>query len=151
MRSRVLKRLCGRGLALWVIIIAFLAWLAIIISFEAFYRIKIADFEDKLSSLRTGMTEADVIAVLGKPQFIKKASYYKPTDEAVPPEEDIVEYCYSRKSLQSYETCGIYIDAKRGVVVRVHPYRQPVFFLGSPIENSYLLSFIAIVAATAIM
>lgn len=149
MQSKIVSRICNKSLPIWSIIIAGLVWLTFIFSLEAVYRIGIAQFEKDASTLRIGMAETTVIAILGRPRYIKKATYYRPTDDIVPPTAPIVEYCYSRKSLRPYELCGIYIDVERGVVVRLHPYRQPVFLVSHSILNLFTISFIMVTIATA--
>jgi len=146
MRERLFHRICSKARPLWAILLAIITWLFMVVSLEAFFRIQISRFEKKVAGLTEGMTEDDVLDVLGKPESANPAAYYWPTQEQVPQGEAILDYCYSMRSFLPYSIGGIYIDAKSKRLVRLSPHRLPDFFMGSWPSNFLFISFLIITA-----
>ncbi len=78
-------------------IISGLFWLVLIIFLNEFYKINIAKFERNVGSLKIGMSETEITSILGKPQYIKRVTYFRPTDEAVPPHGKYRGVCLLKK------------------------------------------------------
>jgi|WetSurSiteA1Bulk_404760.scaffolds.fasta_scaffold18088_2 hypothetical protein len=146
MREMIINLICKKARPVWVVVLAAVAWLLLMASLETYYRFQISRFEKKLSNLTVGMTEGDMLRVLGKPESINSVAYYWPTEEQVPPGREIVDYSYSMRSLQSYTIRGIYFDAKSKRLVRLSPHRSPDFFIGSWPSDMFIISFLIFTA-----
>ena len=135
---------------MWAIMLAVVIWLLFVASLDAFYRAKISIFEHRLSLLKEGMPARDVVKIIGPPHSVSRATRFLPSSEAVPDNQIILSYCYSKRSFKSYEICGIYIDVDKQQLIKLSPYRTINFWDGIWPWNLLVISFVFILLGTVI-
>lgn len=140
MKGDRLSSACTRYRPFLTLILGLTVWIVFIASLNALFRMQRSILEKRIASLRIGMTETEMIRILGKPSLMRRTSTFLPGSASMSKEGDMLECCYWRKSFIAYSFCGIYLNVNSKTIVWVSPYQDIIDIRGPWPLNLLFLS-----------